>query len=83
MGKWMQQTYTEVLPKSAIGMALAYTTQRWPRLMIYATDGKLNIDNNRVENCIGLVAASCYHIIGNSKRLILVLPKINEIYYHE
>jgi hypothetical protein len=56
LGKWMRQTYTEVLPKSAIGMALAYSIQRWPRLMVYATDGKLNIDNNPVENCIRPVA---------------------------
>jgi transposase len=56
LGKWMPQAYTEVLPKSAIGMALAYSIQRWPQLMIYATDGKLNIDNNPVENCIRPVA---------------------------
>ena len=52
----MLQVYAEVLPKSAIGMALAYSIHRWPRLMIYATDGKLNIDNNPVENCIRPVA---------------------------
>jgi transposase len=56
LGKWMQKAYTEALPKSAIGMALAYSIQRWPRLMIYATNGKLNIDNNPVENCIRPVA---------------------------
>jgi transposase len=56
LGKWMQQAYTKVVPRSAIGMALAYSIQRWPRLMIYATDGKLNIDNNPVENCIRPVA---------------------------
>jgi transposase len=56
LGKWMEQAYMEVLPKSAIGMALAYSIQRWSRLMIYATDGKLNIDNNPVENCIRPVA---------------------------
>jgi transposase len=56
LGKWMQQAYAEVVPKSAIGMALAYSIQRWPRLMVYATDGKLNIDNNPVENCIRPVA---------------------------
>ncbi len=56
LGKWMQHTYPEVLPKSAIGMALAYSIQRWPRLMIYATTGKLNIDNNPVENSIRPVA---------------------------
>ncbi|HEY4063628.1 MAG TPA: IS66 family transposase [Puia sp.] len=56
LGRWMQQAYIEVLPKSAIGVALANSIQRWPRLMIYATDGKLNIDNNPVENCIRPVA---------------------------
>ena len=56
LGIWMQQAYVEVLPKSAIGMALAYSIQRWSRLMVYATDGKLNIDNNPVENCIRPVA---------------------------
>ena len=49
LGKWMQQAYIEVLPKSAIGKALAYSIERWKELMIYTTDGKLNIDNNPVE----------------------------------
>lgn len=56
LGRWMKQTYLEVLPKSAIGKALAYSIERWPQLMIYATDGKLNIDNNPVERCIRPVA---------------------------
>ena len=56
LGKWMRQTYIEVLPKSAIGKALAYSIERWKQLMIYATDGKLNIDNNPVENAIRPVA---------------------------
>ncbi len=56
LGKWMKQAYLEVLPKSAIGKALAYSIERWPQLMIYATDGKLNIDNNPVERCIRPVA---------------------------
>jgi transposase len=56
LGKWMKQAYIEVLPKSAIGKALAYSIERWPQLMIYATDGKLNIDNNPVERCIRPVA---------------------------
>jgi len=56
LGKWMQQTYMEVLPKSAIGKALAYSIERWAQLMIYATAGKLNIDNNPVENAIRPVA---------------------------
>jgi len=46
----------EVLPKSAIGKALAYSIERWEQLMIYTTDGKLNIDNNPVERAIRPVA---------------------------
>ncbi|MDP4156749.1 MAG: IS66 family transposase [Bacillota bacterium] len=56
LGKWMKETYVKVLPKSAIGKALGYSIQRWPELMRYATDGKLNIDNNPVENSIRPVA---------------------------
>jgi transposase len=56
LDKWMQQAYTEVLPQSAMGKALAYSITRWDKLMIYTTDGKLNIDNNPVENAIRPVA---------------------------
>jgi transposase len=56
LGKWMKETYLKVLPKSVIGKALGYSISRWPELMLYATDGKLNIDNNPVENQIRPVA---------------------------
>ncbi len=56
LGKWMKETYVKALPKSAIGKALGYSIARWPELMLYATDGKLNIDNNPVENSIRPVA---------------------------
>jgi hypothetical protein len=53
---WMQQQYIHVLPKSAIGKALAYSLERWDHLSLYLTNGKLNIDNNPVENSIRPVA---------------------------
>jgi len=56
LGKWMKETYVASLPKSTIGKALGYSIQRWPELMIYASDGKLSIDNNPVENSIRPVA---------------------------
>src|SRR5664279_3935054 len=56
LGKWMEETYLKVLPKSAIGKALGYSISRWPELMLYATDGELNIDNNPVENQVRPVA---------------------------
>ena len=54
--EWMLDTYKAVLPQSAIGQALHYSLQRWDRLLIYTTDGRLQIDNNLVENTIRPVA---------------------------
>ncbi len=56
LGKWMQKKYAEVLPKSAIGIALAYSLKRWDKLSLYASTSFLNIDNNPVENSIRPVA---------------------------
>jgi len=56
LGTWMQNKYTEVLPKSAIGKALAYSLKRWDKLSLYASTPILNIDNNPVENSIRPVA---------------------------
>ena len=56
LGVWMQKAYTEVLPSSAIGKAIAYSLTRWDKLSLYATTDFLNIDNNAVENSIRPVA---------------------------
>lgn len=53
---WLKDNYVQVLPQSAIGKAIAYSLQRWDKLMFYANDGQLNIDNNPVENSIRPVA---------------------------
>ncbi len=53
---WLKENLRQVLPKSLIGEAIAYSLGRWGKLSIYATDGKLEIDNNLVENVIRPVA---------------------------
>ncbi len=53
---WMTEGYIHARPKSPIGKAFAYCLQRWDKLVIYTTDGRLNIDNNPVENSIRPVA---------------------------
>lgn len=40
------------LPKSAIGKAIDYTLTLWPMLSAYLEDGRIEIDNNPVENAI-------------------------------
>jgi len=54
LGQWMKEQFVqaEVLPKSPIGKAIAYTLERWKGLCAYAHDGQLEIDNNLVENRI-------------------------------
>jgi transposase len=56
LSNWMKEQYQKARPKSPMGKALGYCIERWHELMIYASDGKLNIDNNPVENSIRPVA---------------------------
>jgi transposase len=56
LGAWMKEKYMQVLPRSAIGKALAYSLKRWDKLSLYATTSECNIDNNPVENSIRAVA---------------------------
>ena len=53
---WMIENYKVVVPKSPIGQALHYCLERWDKLILYTTNGKLEIDNNLVENAIRPVA---------------------------
>jgi len=41
-----------VNPKSKLGEAIAYTLKYWSRLIVYCDDGRVEIDNNGVENKI-------------------------------
>ena len=56
MEAWLKKTIYEVLPKSAIGKAIAYTLNLWPRLVRYVEDGRFHIDNNMIENTIRPIA---------------------------
>ena len=53
---WLREHIILVPPKSAIGVALAYTLNLWPRLVRYIDDGRFHIDNNLIENSIRPVA---------------------------
>jgi hypothetical protein len=41
-----------ILPKSQLGKAIHYALRQWPQLELYLTDGRVEIDNNLVENAI-------------------------------
>lgn len=41
-----------IAPQSLLGKAIHYAIAEWPRLIVYVEDGRINIDNNLVENAI-------------------------------
>lgn len=45
------------LPQSAMGKAIGYTLALWPMLLVYLENGRIEIDNNPVENAIRPTAA--------------------------
>jgi hypothetical protein len=53
---WLDKECLEVLPKSLMGKAIGYMLNQWPKLQNYLLDGRLEIDNNLVENAIRPVA---------------------------
>lgn len=53
---WLLENRDQVLPKSSIGQAINYACNRWKYMERYLEDGKLEIDNNLVENAIRPVA---------------------------
>lgn len=53
---WLAENQNQVLPKSAMGEAIAYTNSLWSRLNVFLEDGMLEIDNNLIENKIRPIA---------------------------
>jgi transposase len=41
-----------ILPQNVLGMAIDYALGQWPTLTVYLEDGRVEIDNNLVENAI-------------------------------
>lgn len=50
--EWLMAIQPTVPPKLALGKALTYLHNQWPRLIRYLDDGSYPIDNNCVENAI-------------------------------
>ncbi len=53
---WLGRPPPQLLPRSALGKAVGYLNAQWKRLVRYAQDGRLEIDNNFIENAVRPVA---------------------------
>lgn len=49
---WLDEHRGKVPPQSQLGQALSYAHNEWSYLIRYLDDGRINIDNNMVENAI-------------------------------
>lgn len=49
---WLNLRSKQVLPKSALGKAIAYCRNQWSKLETFLLDGRLEISNNRGERAI-------------------------------
>ena len=54
--RWLDEKCYATTPSSPIGKAVNYALRLWPRLTAYINDGRVEIDNNLVENKIRPIA---------------------------
>lgn len=53
---WLDHNIQRTTPSSPIGKAIAYALNRWPNMAPILEDGRIEIDNNLVENTIRPIA---------------------------
>ena len=53
---WLETQRARVSRKSRLGEKLAYIANHWDGLLVFLTDGRVEIDNNLVENAIRPIA---------------------------
>ncbi|MBV8521013.1 MAG: IS66 family transposase [Acetobacteraceae bacterium] len=56
MHSWFRETLTKLSSKSDTSAAVTYALNRWPSLVRYVDDGRLEIDNNAAERALRAVA---------------------------
>jgi len=49
---WLGATQTKVLPKSPMAAAIRYTLNQWEALIVFTTDGRLEMENNAAERAL-------------------------------
>ena len=52
LGDWLQEQRRKISAKSRLGEKLTYIHNHWDGLQTFLADGRVEIDNNRVENLI-------------------------------
>ncbi|SPS02146.1 hypothetical protein CBM2634_P130005 [Cupriavidus taiwanensis] len=50
---WLRSTLSKVSSKSDTAKAIGYALNQWTALTLYASDGRVEIDNNAAERGVG------------------------------
>jgi transposase len=53
---WLETESKNALPKSPLGVAMAYVLSRWEAFVRYTEDGRLSVDNNLSERTLRAIA---------------------------
>jgi len=53
---WLAKEQQQTIPRSPIGKAILYAVRLWDELLAYLYNGRLEIDNNLMENAIRPIA---------------------------
>jgi transposase len=46
---WLKDNFKAIPPKTPLGKAVGYLLRQWKRLVLFLTDGRIELTNNRVE----------------------------------
>ena len=55
-GDWLTEQRSRISAKSRLGEKLAYIARHWDGLQTFLTDGRIEIDSNKIENLIRPIA---------------------------
>lgn len=90
---WADKTINTVTPKSAIGKAIAYTINQWPKLENIIIEDRIQLDNNLIENKIRPLALGRKNYLfagnhGSAQRIAMMYSffatcKVHDINPHE
>ena len=50
----LERMQPKTFPKSLLGEAIAFALGQWPRLLVFLTDGRVEIDNNQIYAARGI-----------------------------
>jgi transposase len=53
---WLQKTFAKLSRKSDVAVAIYYALERWPALLLFSEDGRVEMDNNAAERALRAVA---------------------------